>query len=64
MHTLDTLVATVILVLRALVVEHIADIELAGVMFVLRSLDTVTVSLIEPNRTTPVFRLAELETIH
>ena len=51
-------------VLRALVVVATEDIELATVMFVLRALVVVAILVSEPSRTIPVFKLAELDTIH
>ena len=61
---LDAEPATLILVLRALFVVTIEDIELAILMFVLRALVVVVKLVSEPSRTIPVFKLAELDTIH
>ena len=60
----SALAAVSIAVSISLDVELVADIELAIVIFVLKALDTVTISLLEPSRTIPVFKLAELDTIH
>ena len=49
---------------KSLEAELVADIELATVMLVVNPLVVVQISAREPSRTIPVFKLAELETIH